>query len=162
MSLKLELFAVLLLVSLEPPTQAHDIYSHLRDRLGGSCCNEKDCRPAPYRMTATGGKFSSRERGSLCQTPRSSIGRCTVTLVKQTGGIGAGGPKTGRATGWTMQPTVRSYRQTRQRFLGQRSPFVNAASSLFPNAPCEIARRLSRACLWPTESAHEKGPRPVL
>ena len=61
-----------------------------------------------------------------------------------------------------MQPTAQSYRQTRQRFLGQRLPFVNATSSLFPNAPCEIARRLSRACLWPTESAHEKGPRPVL
>ena len=54
MSLKLELFAALLLVGLEPPTQAHDIYSHLRDRLGGSRCNEKDCRPAPYRMTVTG------------------------------------------------------------------------------------------------------------
>ena len=162
MSLKLDLFTAIALLSFDPPTEAHDIYSPLKDRWGNSCCDDGDCRPAPYRMTPAGGKFSSRERGSLCQTPRSSIGRCTVTLVKQTGGIGAGGPKTGRATGWTMQPTVRSYRQTRQRFLGQRSPFVNAASSLFPNAPCEIARRLSRACLWPTESAHEKGPRPVL
>jgi hypothetical protein len=54
MSLKRDLLAVILLVGLEPPTQAHDIYSHLRDRLGGSCCDEKDCRPAPYRVTATG------------------------------------------------------------------------------------------------------------
>jgi hypothetical protein len=54
MSLKRDLLAVILLVGLEPPTQAHDIYSHLRDRLGGSCCDEKDCRPAPYRVAATG------------------------------------------------------------------------------------------------------------
>ena len=69
----------------------------------------------------------------MCQTPRSSIGRCPVILVKQTGDIGAGVPKTGRATGWAMQPTAPSYRQTRQRFLGQRLPFVKAVSSLFPN-----------------------------
>ena len=54
MSLKLELFTAIALLSFEPPTEAHDIYSHLMNGLGGSCCNEKDCRPAPYRMTATG------------------------------------------------------------------------------------------------------------
>ena len=32
-----------------------------------------------------------------------------------------------------MQPTAPSYRQTRQRFLDQRLPFVKAVSSLFPN-----------------------------
>jgi hypothetical protein len=54
MSLKLDLLAVLLLVGLEPPTQAHDIYSHLTDSNGKSCCDEKDCRPVPYRVTPAG------------------------------------------------------------------------------------------------------------
>ncbi|WP_157934601.1 hypothetical protein [Microvirga ossetica] len=34
MSLKLDLLAVVFLVGLDPSTQAHDIYSHLRDRFG--------------------------------------------------------------------------------------------------------------------------------
>jgi|EndMetStandDraft_8_1072994.scaffolds.fasta_scaffold1682694_1 hypothetical protein len=34
MSLKRDLLAVILLVGLEPPTEAHDIYSHLIDGLG--------------------------------------------------------------------------------------------------------------------------------
>jgi hypothetical protein len=33
---------------------AHDGYSHLTDKLGASCCNDRDCQPAPYRFTATG------------------------------------------------------------------------------------------------------------
>ena len=36
-------------------TEGHDIYTGLKDRLGeSSCCNETDCRPAHYRVTATG------------------------------------------------------------------------------------------------------------
>lgn len=35
------------LINLLLPAQAHDIYSHLTDQEGGSCCNERDCRPAP-------------------------------------------------------------------------------------------------------------------
>jgi hypothetical protein len=54
MSLKLELLAALCLLSLEPPAEAHDIYSPLRDSFGNSCCDEKDCRPALYRVTPTG------------------------------------------------------------------------------------------------------------
>jgi hypothetical protein len=54
MSLKLDLFAVVLQVGLGSATEAHDIYSHLRDRWGNSCCDEKDCRPVPYRVTPTG------------------------------------------------------------------------------------------------------------
>jgi hypothetical protein len=54
MSLKLELVTAIALLSFEPPTKAHDIYSPLRDRLGNSCCNEGDCRPAPYRVTPSG------------------------------------------------------------------------------------------------------------
>jgi hypothetical protein len=54
MSLKLELFAAICLVSFEPPTEAHDIYSPLKDRWGNSCCNDQDCRPVPYRVTPAG------------------------------------------------------------------------------------------------------------
>jgi hypothetical protein len=54
MSLKLDLCAAILLISFESPTQAHDIYSPLKDRWGNSCCNDKDCRPVPYRVLATG------------------------------------------------------------------------------------------------------------
>jgi hypothetical protein len=54
MSLKLELLAAICLISFEPPTEAHDIYSPLKDRWGNSCCDEKDCRPVPYRVTPTG------------------------------------------------------------------------------------------------------------
>ena len=34
MSLKLELFTAIALLSFEPPTEAHDIYSHLKNGLG--------------------------------------------------------------------------------------------------------------------------------
>jgi hypothetical protein len=40
MSLKLELFTAIALISFEPSTEAHDIYSPLRDKSGHSCCNE--------------------------------------------------------------------------------------------------------------------------
>ncbi len=46
--------AVVLAVSLPLPIQAHDIYSHLRDAGGGSCCDDRDCRPALHRVTASG------------------------------------------------------------------------------------------------------------
>jgi hypothetical protein len=54
MSLKLELCIAVALLSFEPPTDAHDIYSPLKDRWGNSCCNDQDCRPADYRFTAAG------------------------------------------------------------------------------------------------------------
>ena len=54
MSLKPVLSAVLLFVGFELPTEAHDIYSPLRDRAGRNCCDDGDCRPAPYRVMPTG------------------------------------------------------------------------------------------------------------
>ena len=54
MSLKLELFTAIALLSFEPPTEAHDIYSPLKDRAGRNCCDDGDCRPAPYRVTPAG------------------------------------------------------------------------------------------------------------
>jgi hypothetical protein len=54
MSLKLTLLVALLSMDPELPTEAHDIYSHLADAAGVSCCNDHDCRPAPYRVTPAG------------------------------------------------------------------------------------------------------------
>src|SRR5215813_13559194 len=35
--------------------EGHDIYSGLMDPLGeSSCCDDKDCRPAHYRITSAG------------------------------------------------------------------------------------------------------------
>ncbi len=45
------------LINLLLPAQAHDIYSHLTDQEGRSCCDERDCRPAPYRITPSGVKM---------------------------------------------------------------------------------------------------------
>jgi hypothetical protein len=54
MALKLLLSSVVVAVALCHPTEAHDIYSHLTDSWGNSCCDDKDCRPARYRVTPTG------------------------------------------------------------------------------------------------------------
>jgi hypothetical protein len=35
-------------------TFAHDIYTHLKSKSGKSCCDNSDCRPAPYRVTSSG------------------------------------------------------------------------------------------------------------
>jgi hypothetical protein len=50
--MRLALGGVLLATSW--PTQAHDIYTNLKDEGGESCCNDRDCRPAHYRITPAG------------------------------------------------------------------------------------------------------------
>ena len=40
-------------MSLRAPS-VYTIYSHLRDTLGGSCCDNRDCRPARYRLREGG------------------------------------------------------------------------------------------------------------
>ncbi|ANY83649.1 hypothetical protein BB934_35955 (plasmid) [Microvirga ossetica] len=54
MSSRTAFVVAVLVASLPLPIQAHDIYSHLRDEGGGSCCDNQDCRPALYRFTARG------------------------------------------------------------------------------------------------------------
>jgi len=44
----------MLLATASWPTQAHDIYTNLKDEVGASCCNDNDCRPAPYRTSSAG------------------------------------------------------------------------------------------------------------
>jgi hypothetical protein len=48
------LIALVLTVSLPLPLEAHDIYSHLKDKSGASCCDDRDCQLAPYRFTVNG------------------------------------------------------------------------------------------------------------
>ena len=36
------------------PSSAHDIYAGLKDSAGASCCSDRDCHPARYRITAGG------------------------------------------------------------------------------------------------------------
>jgi hypothetical protein len=45
---------IIILILTATYTQGHDIYSELMGRAGESCCNETDCRPANYRVTAVG------------------------------------------------------------------------------------------------------------
>ena len=54
---KSALLLTVLVTNLPPPLRAHDIYSHLVDAAGQSCCDDRDCRPVPYRMTADGVKM---------------------------------------------------------------------------------------------------------
>jgi hypothetical protein len=54
MSSRTALVAVVLAANLSLPLQAHDIYSHLRDEVGASCCDDQNCRPALYRVSASG------------------------------------------------------------------------------------------------------------
>jgi hypothetical protein len=49
-------FAVLLagLALVTAPAHGQDIYANVTNRSGFNCCNGQDCRPAPYRDTASG------------------------------------------------------------------------------------------------------------
>jgi hypothetical protein len=48
------LLSAVLVIGPPLPLQAHDLYSHLTDERGASCCDDRDCRPALYRFTASG------------------------------------------------------------------------------------------------------------
>src|SRR5215218_4464523 len=50
MSSRTAFVIAVLAASLPLSIQAHDIYSHLRDQSGTSCCNDRDCRRAPLSV----------------------------------------------------------------------------------------------------------------
>jgi hypothetical protein len=54
MSSRTAIVVAVLVTNLPLPALAHDIYSHLMDEVGASCCDDQDCRPALYRMRASG------------------------------------------------------------------------------------------------------------
>jgi hypothetical protein len=51
------LISAAIVISLPLPIQAHEIYSHLTDKEGKSCCDKRDCQPAGYRLTQRGVKM---------------------------------------------------------------------------------------------------------
>jgi len=50
MSSRTAFVSAVLVAGLALPLQAHDIYSDLKDPWGNGCCDDRDCRPAPYRL----------------------------------------------------------------------------------------------------------------
>ena len=131
MSLKLDLCAAIFLISFEPPAEAHDIYSHLKDRWGNSCCNDKDCRPAAYRVTPTG--VQMLVSGEWIAVPDYAIQyRALPGDTGETAGdIGAGDIRYKPSDGMEYQLTARSCRLTPQRSRGHPPPFEKVASGLF-------------------------------
>lgn len=89
MSLKVDLFTAIALRCFEPPTEAHDICSPLKDRWGNSCCNDQDCRPVPYRVTPAG--VQMLVHGIWIAVPDHAIQyrACPGIPVIQPAGIGA-------------------------------------------------------------------------
>lgn len=65
---------------------AHDIYGDVVDRFGLSCCNETDCRPAPYRFTGKGLQMHADDR--WIDVPRHMVQH--RTLIGDTGETGGG------------------------------------------------------------------------
>jgi hypothetical protein len=46
-----------------PAARAHDWYRGLLSRRGDSCCDERDCRPVPYRPNAQTGREEIKANG---------------------------------------------------------------------------------------------------
>jgi hypothetical protein len=96
MSSRTALVAVVLAASLPLPLQAHDIYSHLRDEAGGSCCEDRDCQPVPYRFIASGVQMFVDKRWIDVPSDRIQY----RALPGDTGETGGGH--------WCVQPTNRT------------------------------------------------------
>src|SRR5215204_1999999 len=71
------------------PSTAHDIYSHLADSEGASCCNQTDCAPAPFRVTPIGLQCWSTGAGLQCQATKFSTD-CSPATRAPAAGTGAG------------------------------------------------------------------------
>jgi hypothetical protein len=48
------LACIALIAAWATPIQAHDIYTHLMNKRGASCCDGSECRPALYRIRPWG------------------------------------------------------------------------------------------------------------
>jgi hypothetical protein len=88
MSLRTALVSAVLIISLPLPTHSHDIYSHLRDEKGESCCDDQDCRPALYRLTARVVQMYVDQQ--WINVPNAfNIALCRVIAAKQEEALGA-------------------------------------------------------------------------
>ena len=92
MSSRTAFVAAVLVASLPLPIQAHDIYSHLRDEGGGSCCDDRDCRPAVYRLTASGVQMFVDQQWINVPNERIQYRALLGDAVRQAEDIGAGQP----------------------------------------------------------------------
>jgi hypothetical protein len=86
----------LLLVLGTTPVEAHDIYSRLVDENGANCCSERDCTPAPYRVTREG--VWMLVKGRWIAVPSNKIQY--RTLLGDTGETGGG-----HWCGWALDST---------------------------------------------------------
>jgi hypothetical protein len=80
--------AAVSLTNLPLPIQAHDIYSDVVDGAGKSCCDNRDCRPAHYRVK--GGGVQMFVYGQWLVIPRDKIQYQAIRTiqVKRLGAIG--------------------------------------------------------------------------
>ena len=85
-----------LIAALPDPLAAHDIYSHLTDANGASCCSDRDCRPAMFRVTRNAIRMFVA--GRWIEVPADKIEyRSLPGDDGRTGG--------GRGCGWALDPT---------------------------------------------------------
>jgi hypothetical protein len=94
------------------PVQAHDIYSHLEDASGASCCDNRDCQPAPYRFTS--GNLQMFVGGRWIEVPSERIQY--RSLPGDTGETGGG-----HWCGLAYEPTVGPMYMTRCAILPPQS-----------------------------------------
>jgi hypothetical protein len=99
MSLKLVLSITILLVGFELPIEAHDIYAPLKDQWGNSCCNNEDCRPAPYRVTPTGVQMLLGDEWIAVPDHMIQYRALPGDMGETAGGIGAGSSDSCSAVG---------------------------------------------------------------
>jgi hypothetical protein len=86
MSSRTALVVIVLAASLPLPIRAHDVYSHLMDEVGASCCDNQDCRPALYSVSASGAQMLVDQR--WIDVPDERIQYCA--LLGDTGETGGG------------------------------------------------------------------------
>ena len=78
------------------PLTAHDIYGDLVTENGASCCSERDCMPAPFRVTRDGVRMFVQ--GHWIAVPSDTIQyRWLLGDDGKTGG--------GHWCGWALDPT---------------------------------------------------------
>ena len=86
MSSRTALVAIVLAASL--PIRAHDLYSHLLDEVGASCCDDQDCRPALHRVSASGVQMLVDQRWIDVPDERIQYRACWGTPARRAEAIG--------------------------------------------------------------------------
>jgi hypothetical protein len=98
--------AVVLAISLPLPIQAHDIYSHLTDEGGGSCCGDRDCQPVPYKFGASGVQMFVNQRWIDVPSARIQYRTLPGDTGETAGGHWCGSVHEGSTDGFDATATV--------------------------------------------------------